>query len=255
MRFLFYLLILVIGQYAPTGPHPPVSGGGGSSPTYTGQSCHGGLGANITNVPCNTTMTVSTGDEIVAGGNVGDQARTLTSCSSLSGSATVTWTVPLNNVPEPSNNEALAICVGNVTGGGTVQPQMNWNTAGADGGIVAAAYSGSTSHATDGSTGFTNFPGVTTPNGNLSGVITTTTNNDLLVGVVADTAGQSSTITAGTTSVTYTKRVCTGTSPGDWGGQTCLEDGAQTTAAAGTGANWTFSAIEVNVAAIVAVKP
>src|ERR1700733_1449905 len=92
--------------------------------------------------------------------------------------------------------------------------------------------------------------GSSSTNGNTPGTITTTVNNDLLVGVVEDEAATSATITAGTTSVALTSRVC---STAD-GGQVCLEDGGQATAASGTTAPWTFNNTDRNLAAITAVK-
>lgn len=238
------------------GPGGAAASGGGS-PTFTGQTCHGGAGSTTLALPCSASMTVSTGDTIVAGGSIGDTAGTLISCTTSSGTAIITWANVATATPvggDPGNNEILGTCIGTVTTGGTIVPLMTWSVAGGDASIVAAAYSGSTTHATDGTAGHLNT-GSTATNGNTSGTITTTTNNDLIVGIVADTAGQSATITAGTTSVTFTKRICTGTGPGDWGGQTCLEDGAQTTAAAGTAANWTFSTTDVSIATVLAVKP
>ncbi len=82
---------------------------------------------------------------------------------------------------------------------------MNWGNSGSDASIVAAGVSGSTSHLVDtNGSGLDNAGCATTANCNAGGTITTTVNNDLLIGGVADVAGSSATITPGTSSVTFT---------------------------------------------------
>lgn len=235
-----------------------IPGPGGSTPTatytgpvYTGQNCVGGGTIGTATVACSTSLTVNAGDEIGVYGTLGDSGQTLTSCSSAAGAtATVTWTkiAAASDIHDLTNNETEALCVGNVTNGGAVKPQMNWSSNGTDEGILAAAYSGS-SNATDTGIGQVNA-GSSSANANTPGTITTTVNNDLLFGGVADTAGTGATISAGTTSVTFTKRVCTTL----WGGQSCIEDGGQTTAGAGTTAAWSFSNADRNLAGMVAIK-
>lgn len=257
IAFLLFALTLSaqvkqLGPVKVAGASKQTFGAASPAPTYTGQNCTGGGVAGLTTSTCTATITVTTGDQVVVFSTQGSPSVTLSSCSTATGTATVTWTVKSDGTTghDATNNETLGSCVGNVTNGGTVEPRATWSNTGNDDSIVAAGYSGSASHATDGQVNQVNA-GSSSANANTSGTITTTTNNDVLVGGVADTAGAAATISAGTTSATFTKRVCTTV----WGGQTCIEDGPQTTAGAGTTAAWTFSNADRNIAGLVAVKP
>lgn len=222
-----------------------------SPPAFvTGQDCTGGRTTSGASTTCSAPITVSTGDEIVVGGNNAGNI-TLTSCSSASGTATVTWSnvTSASNVNDPANGETNGTCVGHVTAGGTVEPEITFSTSGGDGSIVAADFSGS-NNTTDGATAQLNA-GSTSTNGASSGNITTTINSDALIGVVVDTVGAAAAITAGTASVTFTKIVCTTA----WGGQTCIEWGTQVTAGTLTHAAWTFNIADINIASVVALQP
>lgn len=243
------LMLLFSGQQLPLGGIPVAAGGGGFA--YTGQNCTGGGTSSGLISVCSATLNVSLGDEIVVFGTIGTSSTTVLSCALALGTGTVTWTVVTGiTATNTGNGETLGACIGQVTGAGTVEPQINWLNIGSDNSIVAAAFSGSSSHAQDTATSTNDNTGSTAANGVLSGSITTTQNGDLLVGGTADVSGASATINAGTTSVTYTKIACTTA----WGGQTCLQWGQQTTAAAGTQANWTYSLADQNMTGVVAVK-
>jgi hypothetical protein len=220
-----------------------------SGGSYTGQWCSfGGTGSSLV---CTGSLTVSTNDVIVIYSNGGQTGLTLNSCSLSAGSASVSWTVDtaLTKTENIFNNTS-GWCRGNVTSGGTATPQAVWSSSNAGSTLVAAAFSGTT-NALDGSTSINNASGSTSSNGVTPGTITTATNNDVLVGGTLDVAGTAATISAGTTSVTFTKIGCV--TDGTFV-QLCMEWGSQPTAGAGTTAAWTYGTSHANLTGIEAIK-
>lgn len=251
IRFLLSLLLLVQNPGL-IGPGPgTVHSTGPQSGNYTGNSCSNGISGSFTAVPCSASMNVGGGDIVFVFGTIGDSASTLSNCATSAGTATVSWTVVTasSNIHDASNNETSGMCFGNVTGGGTLTPVMNWGVAGGDGSIIAADFTGLKNTVDGGGNGAAGT-GSTATNGVTSGTITTTVNGDTLFGGTADTNGSAATVTAGTSSVAFTKIVCNTA----WGGQTCIEWGNQTTAAAGTQAAWTFSAADRTLSGIIAME-
>jgi hypothetical protein len=220
-----------------------------SGASYTGQTCAGGQSAsNVSTQACSAQITLSTNDYIFLYSTNGDNVA-LSSCTTGTGTATITWTVVASfHLWDATNGQGIDACVGNVTSGGTATPTANWGSNTGFTGVIAAAFSG-TQRTSDGSTSHQNT-GSSSTNGNTSGNITTTTNGDLLTGGLVDTAGSAATVTAGTTSVTFTKIACSALSTANL----CIEWGSQTTAGAGTGANWTLSNTDRTVAGIVTSK-
>lgn len=222
-------------------------------PSYTSQICVGGSASNQQPVVCGTTPTFVTGDEIVVGITQGvSNTATISSLAcDVGATATITWSVQSGlNLFDSTNGQGLLGGVGNVTGGGTCKVQATMNTPYDHVGIIALAFSG-TSHTVDGTPASHQNTGSAGANGNTSGSVMTGSNSDLLVGFIVDTSGTAATLSAGTTSVTYTKITCDATS----GANFCVEWGTQTTGAAGTQANWTatVSTSDRTVAGIVAV--
>lgn len=227
-------------------------GGGGGTGSFTGQTCvTSAASSGSATIPCPGTFTVSLGDIVIVFGTFGNSAATLSSCSTATGTATVSWSViaAASGANDGGANEVEGMCIGNTTGAGTVEPQMTWSAGTGDNSIIAAAFSSLTA-TQDGAQKATNL-GSTGTNGNTSGTFTTTVNLDTIVSGFADTRGNAATITAGTTSATFTK---IGTCTTTWGGQTCLEWGNQTTAGVGTVAAWTSSVSEENLVAAVAIE-
>jgi len=252
---LYFVTLLSLpplpGQEVVTALRHPVTGGG-SAPSYvSGQNCTGGSGGFSSTVACTATFTVSIGDEIVVGTSTGLGTATISSCGTNSGTATVTWAVnsAASNIHDTTNAETTAICIGHVTGAGTVEPIATWSTGTGDQGIVAADFSAS-NNTIDVGVGQANA-GSSATNGNTSGTITTTVNHDALISLVEDSSGTGATISAGTTSVTFAKIICTTS----FGGQDCLEWGQQTAAASGTKAAWTFNNTDRNLVSMVALEP
>lgn len=218
--------------------------------TYTGQVCVGGATGNQSPTPCTSALTLSTGDEIVVGGTQGFlNTVTISSISCASGTATVSWSVQSGlTLWDATNAQGMVGGVGSVTSGGTCTPQITWSTLSSNVGIMAAAFSG-TANTVDGTPATHQNTGSASANANTSGSVTTTNNGDLLAGIIVDTSGAGATVSAGTTSVTYTKILCDSTSAANL----CIEWGTQTTAAAGTQANLTLSNTDRTVAGVVAI--
>lgn len=221
---------------------------GGAS--YTSQVCVGGSSGNQSPTPCTSALTLNTGDEVIVGGTQGFlNTITISTITCASGTATVTWSVQSGlTLWDSTNAQGMVGGVGNVTSGGTCTPQITWSTLPSNVGIIAAAFSG-TANTVDGTPATHQNTGSSSANANASGSVTTASNNDLLAGILVDTSGAVGTVSAGTTSVTYAKILCDSTSAANL----CIEWGTQTTAAAGTQANWTLSNSDRTVAGIVAI--
>lgn len=220
-----------------------------ASKTYTGQSCAGGTAGAQSVTPCGTALTLSTGDEVVVGGTYGNNTSTVSSISCASGTATISWSPQAGiTLFDNTNGQGLVGGVGNVTGGGTCTPQITWNASTSSVGIAVVAFSG-TANTVDGTPASHQNTGSASANANTSGSVTTASNGDILAGLLTDTSGSAATVTAGTTSVTFTKILCDATS----GANLCIEWGTQTSASAGTQANWTLSNTDRTVAGLIAI--
>lgn len=223
------------------------------APASTGQVCQGTTGSAVATATCGSSLTVTTGNVIVCAGT-GGASHTLSSITTSAGTASITWTAVANmHVYDATSDQSNFGGWGNITNGGTVTPQMNFNSATTGfNGIVCEEFSG-VQGVSDGSNSISNAAAGTGTNAHKSGQITTTANGDLLVSGIADLSDNTATLNAGTVSLTYTK-IATCAS-GLAGINVCLEWGVQPTAASLTEGDWTVNSAATRTSGnIIAIK-
>jgi len=216
------------------------------------QGGHGNSGASsVSSVSGTAAATFGSGNAVV--GVV--SYNSAVAVSSVTDDKGNTYNLETSILDSGNSQRAIAFSLGNITNG---PKTITANMAGATNALSIAfdEYSGisAVSDPRDGSAhgGQTQPTPGTGSNGVLSGTFTTTANGDLVVGLYAGTAGQNATITAGTTTLTYTNGTNDNGTPNDAELQT--EWAVQTTAASGTQTSFTQSVAGATICFLIALQ-